>query len=285
MRDSLPVLLSDSALQRYLEEISKYPMLSEQEELQLAIAWYKDQDILAAQKLATSHLRLVAKMAKQYKGYGLPMVDLISEGNIGLMIAVKKFDPYKGNRLSTYAMLWIKAMIQEYILKSWSMVKMGTSSAHKKLFFNLRKIKNRILQANNGQIPYNENALIAKALDVSEEDARAMNERFAHYDTSLNDHNYDDGVEMIDLVPDNKPSQEYIMLEKNQSEYRKKIFAQAFSTLSEREQEVIKARKLKEDPETLQTLSVQLGISIERVRQIEVQALNKLAKACKDYIE
>jgi RNA polymerase sigma-32 factor len=219
---------------------------------------------------------LVAKIASQFKGYGLPMVDLISEGNIGLMIAVKKFDPFKGYRLSTYAMWWIKATIQDYVLRSWSMVKMGTSSVQKKLFFNLRKIKNKLFQLNQGRIPVNETELIAQELEVSKEDVAEMNDRFSQFESSLNDYTNDEGsVEVLDTIasPDNH---EDALMETQELDYQRQKFSQAFAKLNEREQDIIQKRKLTEKPYTLDVLSKTYGISTERVRQIEERALEKL---------
>lgn len=280
---NLPILSQDAGLVRYLEEIKKFPVLTETEENELALKWYNDGDIEAAQKLVTSHLRLVAKIAMQYRGYGLPMIDVISEGNIGLMTAVKKFDPKMGNRLSTYAMWWIKATIQDYILKSWSMVKMGTSAAHKKLFFNLRKIKNKLFHANNGQVPSNEIELIAKELDVSKEDVADMNARFTTHEASLNDQAYgDDEVEVIDTIAEPSESHEIQIIENDDFNYKKQKFANAMLTLNERERDIINSRRLLDKPAKLEELSVKYGISAERVRQIEDRAFQKLKQAVQE---
>lgn len=280
---NLPILSQDAGLVRYLEEIKKFPVLTETEENELALKWYNDGDIEAAQKLVTSHLRLVAKIAMQYRGYGLPMIDVISEGNIGLMTAVKKFDPRMGNRLSTYAMWWIKATIQDYVLKSWSMVKMGTSAAHKKLFFNLRKIKNKLFQANNGQVPANEIELIAKELDVSKEDVADMNARFTTHEASLNDQAYgDDEVEVIDTIAEPSESHEIQIIENDDFNYKKQKFANAMLTLNERERDIIQSRRLLDKPAKLEELSVKYGISAERVRQIEDRAFQKLKQAVQE---
>lgn len=278
---ALPILSQDAGLIRYLEEIKKFPMLSEEEELELAFRWYNEQDIEAAQKLVTSHLRYVAKIAMQFRGYGLPMIDVISEGNIGLMTAVKKFDPNRGFRLSTYSMWWIKATIQDYILKSWSMVKMGTSAAHKKLFFNLRKIKAKLIHANNGTLPANQNDLIAKELDVSPHDVAEMNLRMTGGDASLNSFAYgeDDDVEVIDLIAEPSENPESEVIEQFDYNSRKAKFERALLTLNEREQDIIKLRKLREEPVTLDDLSQKYGVSSERIRQIEEKALEKLQKA------
>ena len=277
---SLPVVSSEAGLSKYMDDIRKFPMLSEQEESDLANKWYFEQDINAAHILVTSHLRLVAKIAMQFKGYGLPIVDLISEGNIGLMTAVKKFDPTMGNRLATYAMWWIKAHIQDYILKSWSMVKMGTSANHKKLFFNLRKVKSKILQTNSGVAPHNEIALIAKELNVPESDVSEMNDRFTHYETSLNDSAYDDEAgEVIDLVAEPGDNQEIKLIESDEYNKRKEKFESAMLLLSERERDIIKARRMSDTPKTLDELSSIYSVSSERIRQIEEKAMQKLSEA------
>lgn len=278
---SLPILSQDASLVRYLDEIKKFPLLSAEEEFTLASRWKNYQDVEAAQKLVTSHLRYVAKIAMQFRGYGLPMTDIIAEGNIGLMIAVKKFDPDKGFRLSTYSMWWIKATIQDYILKSWSMVKMGTSAAQKKLFFNLRKIRSKLLQANNGAVPADESELIAKELDVSKHDVDDMKARMSGADTSLNAyvHDEDGSDEVIDTVAAPVESHEMTILEQNDYDYKKKKFENAMRLLNEREQEVIYQRRLKEIPETLESIGQRLGVSSERIRQIEEKALQKLRQA------
>lgn len=274
---SLPVLSSDAGLYRYLEEIKKFPVLSEEQELDLVQKWYTTSDLSAAHVLVTSHLRLVAKIAMQYKGYGLPIIDLISEGNIGLMTAVKKFDPSHGTRLSTYAMWWIKAMIQDYILKSWSIVKFGTSAAHKKLFFNLRKVRNKLAHIHQGKLPDNENALIAKELDVSEQDVQDMKNELDNYDSSLNSTAYaDDTAELIDLVADESNNQEAIILNKNALAFQRNKLNNALGTLNERERDIFIARRLAESPKKLEELSTQYGVSCERVRQIEEAAFKKI---------
>lgn len=275
--NSLPVLSSDAGLYRYLEEIKKFPVLTEEEELQLVQRWYTTSDLSAAHVLVTSHLRLVAKIAMQYKGYGLPMIDLISEGNIGLMTAVKKFDPNHGTRLSTYAMWWIKAMIQDYILKSWSIVKFGTSAAHKKLFFNLRKVRNKLAQIHQGKLPDNENALIAKELDVSEQDVQDMKNEFENYDSSLNSAAYaDESNELIDLVADEATNQESIVLDRNALTFQRNKLHKALMSLNERERDIFESRRLSETPKKLEELSSKYGISCERVRQIEEASFKKI---------
>jgi RNA polymerase sigma-32 factor len=278
---NLPILSPEGGLLRYLDEIQKFPMLSEQEEHSLAVEWADNKDIQAANLLVTSHLRLVAKIAQKYRGYGLPMMDVIAEGNIGLMIAVKKFEPSKGYRLTTYAIWWIKATIQEYILKSWSIVKMGTSAAHKKLFFNLRKIQNKLYHANNGNAPSNEVDIIANELNVSRDDVREMSQRFSSFEQSLNAPLYDndDEGEVIELVAEPSESPETMALENNDYQYKKVRFDNAMLLLNDRERDVISERKLKEQPTTLDILSKKYGVSTERVRQIEERAMQKLTNA------
>lgn len=275
---NLPILSQDAGLVRYLDEIKKFPMLSESEELELFRKWHEEQDINAAQQLVTSHLRYVAKIAMQFRGYGLPMVDLISEGNIGLMTAVKKYDPERGFRLSTYSTLWIKATIQDYILKSWSMVKIGTTATKKKLFFNLRKMKNKLLHLHNGAAPANESEIIANQLDVSEEDVKQMESRIAG-DISLNTTVYgkdDSQREAIDVVEEPSVSHEIQVIESEDYSRKRTRFMEAMEELTEREQEIIYARRLSDEPETLVDLSKKYGVSSERIRQIEEKALQKL---------
>jgi len=274
-----PIVTQDTTLVRYLEEIRKFPMLSEEEEHSLALRWYEHKDIEAAQKLVTSHLRLVAKIATQFKGYGLPMSDMISEGSVGLMIAVKKYDPHKGYRLATYAMWWIKATFQDYILKSWSMVKMGTSAAHKKLFFNLRKMKNKLMHQNQGMSTGDELDIIAKELNLPKDDVVEMNNRFNNFEVSLNDKAFEDGVEIIDTIAENVDNHEVLLLESQELDYKRKQLAAAMDTLDPREQEIIKERKLKDTPTTLEVLSKKFKVSNERIRQIEERALQKLQNA------
>jgi RNA polymerase sigma-32 factor len=283
---ALPILSQDAGLARYLDEIKKVPMLSEQEEKDLARKWHEEKDLESAQKLVTSHLRLVAKIAQQFKGYGLPMTDMISEGNVGLMIAVKKFNPNKGFRLATYAMWWIRATIQDYVLKSWSMVKIGTSSAQKKLFFNLKKIKSRLYNMNEGRLPANVNEVIADELNLSPNDVRDMDMRMSGGDIYLNSHTSnsdDDGGEVIDVIASPDESHEISILDNQEYDFRKRKFTKAFSTLNPREQEVIEARRLSEKPETLEVLGARYGVSSERIRQIEEKALEKLTKAVGNY--
>jgi RNA polymerase sigma-32 factor len=273
----LPVLTQEAGLHRYLEEIKKFPLLSEQEEHDLAVKWHEHGDLNAAHSLVTSHLRLVAKIAMQFKGYGLPMIDIISEGNIGLMTAVKKFNPSLGYRLATYAMWWIKANIQDYILKSWSIVKMGTSSTQKKLFFNLRKIKNQLLQANNGQVDANESAIIANELYVSKADVEEMSNRFDSFHNSLNDAAFEeDGIEIIDMVADPSDNQEVALLESDDYTYKKNKLYKALANLNERERKIVLERRLRDKPTRLEDLGNSFGISSERIRQIEDRAMQKL---------
>lgn len=279
VNSGLPVLANDDGLRRYLMEIRKFPVLTPEEEHELAIRWHYNGDTEAAQILVQSHLRLAAKTALQFKGYGLPITDIISEGNIGLMMAVKKFDPNMGYRLATYAVWWIKASIQSFILKSWSIVKFGSSAAHKKLFFNLRKIRSKILQESGGVIPYNETALIAKELDVSEQDVRDMSAQMSSQDDSLNATVYGDesgGTEMIEFIEEPSENQESIVLNSQEDKYKRAKFKSAFATLNEREKEIIAARRLKEKPIRLEILADRFGVSSERIRQIEKSAMNKM---------
>lgn len=280
----LPALSIDSGLHKYLEEIKKFPMLTQEEEIELSRAWVETADLKAAHKLVTSHLRLVVKIAMQFKGYGLPMVDIISEGNIGLMTAVKKFNPALGNRLSTYAMLWIKAMIQDFVLKSWSIVKVGTSALHKKLFFNLRKIKNKICQDYGGQIPHNEHELIAQELNASKEDVAEMSYRFDHLEESLNVAAYDgDDTEVIDLVAEMADNQEIKLIANDEYKFQKDILDKGLKTLNERERDILFARKLQEPAIKLEELSRKYGVSSERIRQIEDKAFKKLISVAQQH--
>ncbi len=275
----LPVLV-DSGLAHYMEEIKKFPMLDQEEEYMLAKSWQEYGDINAAHKLVTSHLRLVVKIAMGFKGYGLPVVDLISEGNIGLMQAVKKYDPDSGNRLSTYAMWWIKASIQEFVLKSWSLVKMGTTAVQKKLFFNLRKLKHKIDAVHQGDLTPDEVKKIATTLDVPEEDVIDMDRRMSGADLSLNQHlNSESDEEWGDFLADEKESHETIIANAQELSNKKLLLQKAISKLNEREQNILKARVLAESPATLDDLSKQYNISRERVRQIEARALEKIQSA------
>jgi RNA polymerase sigma-32 factor len=268
---------SDGGLGAYLHEIKKFPVLEEQEEYMLAKRWTEHGDYEAAHKLITSHLRLVAKIAGSYRGYGLSHMDLIAEGNIGLMQAVKKFEPDLGYRLSTYAMWWIKAAMQEFILRSWSLVKMGTSASQKKLFFNLRKVKRQI-DAVSHNLSSDELNHIVTELNVSERDALEMDMRMSANDQFLNQKiGDDDNNEWIDVLEDESANQELVLSQKQEEEHRKSILGRAMSALSEREQSIIKMRRLREVPATLEELSQKYNISRERVRQIETRAIEKLS--------
>ena len=267
-------------LTRYLQEIRKFPMLSPEEELELSRRWRDHQDMDAAHKLVTSHLRLVAKIAMGYRGYGLPVGELISEGNVGMMQAVKRFDPDRGFRLATYAMWWIRAAIQEYILHSWSLVKMGTTAAQKKLFFNLRRLKGQMQAIEDGDLQPEQVAKIAHALDVPEQDVVSMNRRLSAPDHSLNAPvRTDSEGEWQDWLVDESDSQETAIAEHEEMSGRKALLANALKTLNERERHILIERRLKDDPTTLEDLSQQYNISRERVRQIEVRAFEKLQKA------
>ena len=265
-------------LQRYLEEISNFPPLSREEEVELAIRYRKFNDIAAANKMVTSHLRLVVKIAFTFKNYGLQMIDLISEGNIGLLQAVKKYDPDMGYRFSTYATWWVKAAIGEYVIKSWSLVKIGTTVNQKKIFFNLRKLRYRIKRADHklyDDISDDEADEIAQILDVNRNDIISMHNRM-NKDISLNSLVYDGEDELINLVPDLKQSHEISIINHEELHYKKKLFNLAFNQLTEREQEIIKARRLSEPAVTFEVLSHKFNISKERVRQIEEKAIEKL---------
>jgi RNA polymerase sigma-32 factor len=269
----------------YLEEIRRYPMLEPQQEYMLARRWREHGDREAAHQLVTSHLRLVAKIAMGYRGYGLPISEVVSEGNVGLMQAVKRFEPEKGFRLATYAMWWIKAAIQEYILRSWSLVKMGTTANQKKLFFNLRKAKSKISALEEGDLRPDQVKLIAKRLGVTEQDVVDMNRRLGG-DASLNAPIRDDGEagEWMDWLVDNSPSQEHILAENEQSDNRHQALISALGVLNDREKRIFQARRLTDDPVTLEDLAAEFGVSRERVRQIEVRAFEKVQKAVKNQI-
>jgi RNA polymerase sigma-32 factor len=269
-------------LTRYLQEIRKFPMLTQEQELELARRWRDSQDMEAAHTLVTSHLRLVAKIAMGYRGYGLPVGELISEGNVGMMQAVKRFDPDRGFRLATYAMWWIRAAIQEYILHSWSLVKMGTTAAQKKLFFNLRRLKGQMQAIDDGDLKPEQVAKIARLLDVPEQDVVNMNRRLAAPDHSLNAPVRQDAEgEWQDWLVDEAESQETVLAERQELTGRKRLLANALKTLSERERHIIAERRLRDNPTTLEDLSQHYNISRERVRQIEVRAFEKLQKAMK----
>ena len=274
---NLPILSNEGNLAVYLQEIKKFPMLSAEEEYMLAKRYKEHGDSDAAHKLVTSHLRLVAKIAMGYKGYGLPVTDLISEGNVGIMQAVKKFDPEKGFRLATYAMWWIRAQIQEYVLHSWSLVKIGTTAAQKKLFFNLRKLKNQLVSIDSGNLSPENVREIATRLDVKEAEVIDMENRLFTSDKSLNVKVSDDNhTEWQDLIEDNIESHDKIIEKNDELKYRKDLFTKALEVLNEREKEIIKLRKLKHIPLKLEELSKKYKISRERVRQIEEKALEKL---------
>lgn len=274
----LPVLSSESSFQKYLAEVNKIPVLSTEEEFMLAKNYLENHDVEAAHKLVKSHLKLVAKIALSYRGYGLPMNELVSEGNLGLMHAVKKFDPDRGYRLSTYSMWWIKAAIQEYILRSWSLVKMGTTAAQKKLFFSLGKIKNKIKNAHYRNVNSTDYKQIAQELGVSESEVSEMNQRLNMSDTSLNNTigGEDDKNELIEFLPETRPNQEIMLASSEDDSNKKALLGQALSKLKEREHAILSARKLKDTPQTLEDLSNQYNISKERVRQIENKAFEKI---------
>jgi len=272
-------------LTRYLQEIRKFPMLTPEQELELAQRWRDSEDLESAHKLVTSHLRLVAKIAMGYRGYGLPVGELISEGNVGMMQAVKRFDPDRGFRLATYAMWWIRAAIQEYILHSWSLVKMGTTAAQKKLFFNLRRLKGQMQAIDDGDLKPEQVTKIATLLDVPEQDVINMNRRLAAPDHSLNAPVRADAEgEWQDWLVDESESQETALAEREEFSGRKKLLANALKTLTQREQHIIAERRLRDNPTTLEDLSQHYNISRERVRQIEVRAFEKLQKAMKAQI-
>lgn len=281
MASNLPVLSGDATLSRYLEEISHFPMLEAEEEQDLARRFHESGDVTAAHRLVTSHLRLVAKIAFGFRGYGLPVSDLIAEGNIGLMQSVKRFDPDKGFRLSTYAMWWIKAAIQEYILRSWSMVKVGTSSAQKKLFFNLRRIKGKLQSFTEGALTPENVEKVAEDLGVSERDVMDMDARFTGSDQTLNSFvgGEDSKTEWIDMLPAPEASQEEQLVERDERDYRHALLWEVMNTLNQREKDIVSRRRLSEPAVTLEELSQEYDISRERVRQIEVRAMEKLTAA------
>src|SRR5580704_14560555 len=279
---TLPIV-SEGGLSRYLAEIRKFPLLEPQEEYMLAKRWREHQDTEAAHKLVTSHLRLVAKIAMGYRGYGLPIGDVIAEGNIGLMHAVKRFEPERGFRLATYAMWWIRASIQEYILRSWSLVKMGTTAAQKKLFFNLRKAKSEISALQEGDLHPDQVSTIATKLGVLNEEVISMNRRLSGGDASLNSPmRADSESEWQDwLVDDTTPSQETVVADTQEKSLRMGLLEEAMTELSDRERHILTERRLKDEPTTLEDLASQYGVSRERVRQIEVRAFEKLQKSMK----
>jgi RNA polymerase sigma-32 factor len=279
---TLPSVAASGGLSRYLEQIRRFPMLEPQEEYMLAKRWQEHEDTEAAQRLVTSHLRLVARIAMGYRGYGLPIGEVISEGNVGLMQAVKRFDPEKGFRLATYAMWWIKAAIQEYILRSWSLVKMGTTAAQKKLFFNLRKLKGQMQALEDGDLHPDQVKAIATKLSVPEEDVISMNRRLAG-DSSLNAplRADVDGGEWQDWLVNDDIDQETELVEREELENRRGYLFDAMDSLTPREKRIFEARRLSEDPLTLEELSTEFGVSRERIRQIEVRAFEKVQKAVK----
>ena len=279
----LPILTAESGLTRYLEEIRRFPMLEPQDEFMLAKRWREHGDRDAAHKLVTSHLRLVAKIAMGYRGYGLPISEVISEGNVGLMQAVKRFEPDKGFRLATYAMWWIKASMQEFILRSWSLVKMGTTAAQKKLFFNLRKIKGQLQAIEEGDLSPENVKAVAERLNVPEADVISMNRRLASQDHSLNAPLKIDGDgEWQDWLVDDTESQEIALADRQELGKRQKLLSQALGSLNERERHILTQRRLRDEPTTLEDLSQEYGISRERVRQIEVRAFEKLQKSIRN---
>ena len=280
INSNLPSIALDGGLSKYLTQIKKFPMLSAEEEYMLAKSWRDRGDLKSAQKLVTSHLRLVAKIAMGYRGYGLPVSEMVSEGNIGLMQAVKKFEPEKGFRLATYAMWWIKASIQEYVLRSWSLVKMGTTTAQKKLFFNLKKLKNQLSANNEGDLKPQHVDEISKRLNVKKEEVISMNRRLHGKEKSLNDPVKDDsGTEWQDWIVDDKLDQELKLSQDQELDERKNLMKSSMDILNTREKEILTARKLSENAATLEVLSKKYKVSRERIRQIETKAFEKLQKA------
>ncbi|WP_091736030.1 RNA polymerase sigma factor RpoH [Phenylobacterium immobile] len=279
--NALAVMTPEGGLSRYLSEIRKFPMLTKDQEFMFAKAWQEHEDSESAHKLVTSHLRLVAKIAMGYRGYGLPIGEVISEGNVGLMQAVKKFDPDRGFRLATYAMWWIRASIQEYILRSWSLVKMGTTAAQKKLFFNLRKAKSEISALQEGDLRPDQVEFIATKLGVQNDEVISMNRRLSGGDSSLNSPmRADSESEWQDwLVDDKTPSQETVVADNQETDLRRTLLEAAMTELTDREKHILTERRLKDDPTTLEELASQYGVSRERVRQIEVRAFEKLQKS------
>ena len=279
----LPVLVPEGNLNSYLRDIRKFPMLEAEQEFMLAKSWREKGDVDAAHQLVTSHLRLVAKIAMGYRGYGLPLSELISEGNVGMMQAVKRFDPDRGFRLATYAMWWIRASIQEYILHSWSLVKMGTTASQKKLFFNLRKLKGQIKAVEDGDLDPDHVTQIAEKLGVPEQDVVNMNRRLSAPDHSLNAPVRMDGDgEWQDWLEDETENQEQLLAESEELQKRRELLTTAMKNLNDRERHILTQRRLKEEPTTLEELSQEYGISRERVRQIEVRAFEKLQKAIRN---
>jgi RNA polymerase sigma-32 factor len=282
---ALPMITAEGGLSHYLDQIRRFPMLEPKEEYMLAKRWREHGDRDAAHRLVTSHLRLVAKIAMGYRGYGLPISEVVSEGNVGLMQAVKRFEPDKGFRLATYAMWWIKASIQEYILRSWSLVKMGTTANQKKLFFNLRKAKSKISALQEGDLRPDQVKLIAQRLGVTEQDVIDMNRRLGG-DASLNAPIRDDGDsgEWQDWLADDSESQETVMAAHEELDNRRQALSSALEVLNDRERRIFEARRLADDPVTLEELAAEFGVSRERVRQIEVRAFEKVQKAVKNKV-
>ena len=279
IKTNLPTSALEGSLSKYLTQIKKFPMLSAEEEYMLAKSWRDRGDLKSAHKLVTSHLRLVAKIAMGYRGYGLPVSELVSEGNIGLMQAVKKFEPERGFRLATYAMWWIKASIQEYVLRSWSLVKIGTTAAQKKLFFNLKKLKNKLSATNTGDLRPEHVSEISKELNVKKEEVILMNRRLYGKEKSLNDPIKDgDGLEWQDWLVDSSLDQELKLSQVQEFNERKKLMNDSMNILNPREKEILTARRLSEDISTLEDLSKKYKISRERIRQIETKAFEKLQK-------
>jgi len=280
---TMPVISAEGNLTRYLQDIRKFPMLTPDEEYMLARRWTEHADSDAAHKLVTSHLRLVAKIAMGYRGYGLPVAELISEGNVGMMQAVKRFDPERGFRLATYAMWWIRASIQEYILHSWSLVKIGTTAAQKKLFFNLRKLKGQMKAIEDGDLSPERVTAIAERLDVPEQDVINMNRRLASQDHSLNAPLKIDGEgEWQDWLVDESQNQEQVFADDEELQQRRRLLTMGMEVLNDREKHILTERRLRDDPKTLEDLSQEFDISRERVRQIEVRAFEKLQKSMKN---
>lgn len=278
---TLPSITEEGGLSKYLRDVWKYPILEKEQEFMLACRLRDSGDVDAAHQLVTSHLRLVAKIAMGYRGYGLPVADLVSEGSIGLMKAVKKFDPDRGFRLSTYAIWWIKASITEYVLKSWSMVKMGTVSSQKKLFFSLRRTKNQLKIFDNGELSGEQTLQLAEQLNATEQEVQHMNRRLHARDFSLNTplSQVDEGTEFQDTLVDERPTPETVVGDSEEFSYRSGMLARAMEGLPEREKNILIERRLKDDPITLEELGQQYGISRERVRQLEVRAFEKVQKA------
>ena len=276
---TLPTVTVDGGLSKYFQEVWKFPILEKEQEYMLAKRYVDHGDSEAAHKLVTSHLRLVAKIAMGYRGYGLPVSDLVSEGSIGLMKAVKKFDPERGFRLSTYAMWWIRASITEYVLRSWSMVKLGTMAAQKKLFFSLRKMKSRLSIIESGDLTPDQLTQLADAMNVSEDDINSMNRRLMARDASLNAplSQDEEGAEFQDTLIDDNPSPEFITAENQEMSFRRELLQSAMAQLNERERDIITERRLSEDPMTLEELGQRYGISRERIRQLEARAFEKIS--------